>query len=117
MKCPICNADNPAGENFCSECGAALAPSVAKVPMAVGASPAPTSGGRSTTSGLLAVGAWLENGRYIIEKVLGQGGMGAALLAKDTRIYDKLVVITDNGIGNPRLRAARTISRQCRCSL
>ena len=37
----------------------------------------------------------LNNGRYVIEKVLGQGGMGAALLAKDTRIYDKLVVIKE----------------------
>ena len=95
MKCPICNADNPAGENFCSECGASLAPSVAKVPMAVGAGPTPTSSGRSATSGLLTPGAQLQNGRYIIEQVLGQGGMGAALLAKDTRIYDKLVVIKE----------------------
>jgi len=31
----------------------------------------------------------------VVEKVLGQGGMGAAVLAKDTRIADKLVVIKE----------------------
>ena len=26
MKCPQCQADNPEGKNFCSECGVVLAP-------------------------------------------------------------------------------------------
>ena len=95
MECPNCHADTPAGETFCSNCGAYLAPAVAQVPIAVGAGATHLEGRSSGTSGLLIPGARLQNGRYVIEKVLGQGGMGAALLAKDTRIYDKLVVIKE----------------------
>jgi serine/threonine protein kinase/ABC-type branched-subunit amino acid transport system substrate-binding protein len=95
MKCPNCHADTPAGETFCSNCGAYLAPTVAHVPIAVGAGATPAAGSSSGTSGLLTPGTRLQNGRYVIEQVLGQGGMGAALLAKDTRIYDKLVVIKE----------------------
>jgi len=95
MQCPNCHADTPAGETFCSNCGAYLAPTPARVPLAVGAGATPAGGSSSGTSGLLTPGTWLQNGRYVIEKVLGQGGMGAALLAKDTRIYDKLVVIKE----------------------
>jgi serine/threonine protein kinase/ABC-type branched-subunit amino acid transport system substrate-binding protein len=51
------------------------------------------SGGRTSTT--LAPGAHLQNGRYVVEKVLGEGGMGAALLARDTRVSNKLVVIKE----------------------
>jgi serine/threonine protein kinase len=37
----------------------------------------------------------LQNGRYVVEKVLGQGGMGAAVLARDTRVSNKRVVIKE----------------------
>jgi serine/threonine protein kinase len=37
----------------------------------------------------------LQNGRYEIVKILGQGGMGAAVLAHDTRIANKPVVIKE----------------------
>ena len=95
MQCPNCHADNPAGETFCSNCGAYLAPTAARVPLAVGAGATSAGGSSSGTSGLLTPGTQLQNGRYVIEKVLGQGGMGAALLAKDTRVYDKPVVIKE----------------------
>ena len=49
------------------------------------------SGGQRT----LSSGATLQNGRYYIDKVLGQGGMGAALLAHDTRISNKQVVVKE----------------------
>jgi serine/threonine protein kinase len=37
----------------------------------------------------------LQGGRYVIKQVLGEGGMGAALLATDKRLDSKLVVIKE----------------------
>jgi serine/threonine protein kinase len=37
----------------------------------------------------------LQGGRYVIKKVLGQGGMGAAVLANDMRVAGKPVVIKE----------------------
>jgi serine/threonine protein kinase/ABC-type branched-subunit amino acid transport system substrate-binding protein len=95
MQCPNCHMDNPAGESFCNNCGASLAPTVARTSIAVGAAISPSGVSGSGTSELLLPGAQLQHGRYVIEKVLGQGGMGAALLARDTRIYNKPVVIKE----------------------
>ncbi len=52
------------------------------------------SGGRGTSS-TLTPNSRLQNGRYIIDKILGQGGMGAALLARDSRVSNKRVVIKE----------------------
>lgn len=108
MKCPVCGTVNAPGETFCSNCGAYLDPAttsasqtmISNVPPATSTN---TGAGSSTLSGsggtgrssTLVPGATLQSGRYIIQKVLGQGGMGAALLAKDTRIANKLVVIKE----------------------
>ena len=43
----------------------------------------------------LAPGSQLQGGRYVIKRVLGQGGMGAALLAIDNRLDSKSVVIKE----------------------
>jgi serine/threonine protein kinase len=43
----------------------------------------------------LAPGSYVQQGRYIIKKILGQGGMGSVGLAMDTRLADKLVVIKE----------------------
>jgi serine/threonine protein kinase/ABC-type branched-subunit amino acid transport system substrate-binding protein len=40
-------------------------------------------------------GSRLQGGRYVVKRVLGQGGMGAALLATDIRLDGKLVVIKE----------------------
>jgi len=37
----------------------------------------------------------LQGGRYVIKKILGQGGMGAAVLANDMRVAGKPVVIKE----------------------
>src|SRR5579875_1552774 len=88
MKCPVCGTNNPPGETFCSNCGAYLDPAgtsasqtivsnVAGSTSAAGTSSQVTlsgSGGTGATS-TLAPGSRLQNGRYVIEKVLGQGGM------------------------------------------
>jgi serine/threonine protein kinase/ABC-type branched-subunit amino acid transport system substrate-binding protein len=49
----------------------------------------------SSPSRSLIAGSRLQGGRYVIKKVLGQGGMGAALLATDIRLDGKPVVIKE----------------------
>ncbi|MDQ2906714.1 MAG: ABC transporter substrate-binding protein [Ktedonobacteraceae bacterium] len=82
MECPNCGTDNRPGVRYCNNCGKAL--------------PVVTSGGNATSAGRsLAPGTRLQGGRYDIKKVLGEGGMGAALLAVDNRLDDKRVVIKE----------------------
>ncbi|HEY3994008.1 MAG TPA: inactive serine/threonine-protein kinase VRK3, partial [Ktedonobacteraceae bacterium] len=83
MECPNCKAQNRSGVRFCSNCGQRMPPE-----STVQGSPAvpPTvaaSGARGGSS--LAIGTPLQGGRYVVKEVLGQGGMGAALLATDKR--------------------------------
>src|SRR5438046_7870344 len=82
MECPYCNAENRDGVRFCNNCGKPLDPAAAR-------------GGTTVTSRSLTPGTRLQGGRYVIKKVLGQGGMGAALLATDLRLDSKLVVIKE----------------------
>ncbi|QBD81329.1 hypothetical protein EPA93_37285 [Ktedonosporobacter rubrisoli] len=97
MKCPFCGTDNPAGETFCTNCGGYLSASQPSSPPASsGGVSGPTStGGGLGNSGSLAPNARLQQGRYVVDKVLGQGGMGAAVLARDTRVSNKSVVIKE----------------------
>lgn len=85
MECPYCKAQNRAGVRYCSNCGKFIG--------------GPTATGQTGTTGgiprSLLPGARLQGGRYLIEKVLGQGGMGTALLAIDNRLDGKLVVIKE----------------------
>jgi serine/threonine protein kinase len=48
-----------------------------------------------STSSSLVPGSRLQGGRYVVKRVLGEGGMGAALLATDIRLDGKLVVIKE----------------------
>ena len=80
MTCPYCKAENPDAVRFCVNCGRQLN---AAAQAGIGA------------SRLLTPGARLQGGRYLIKRVLGQGGMGAALLATDIRLNNKLVVIKE----------------------
>ncbi len=89
MECPSCKAENRPGVRYCSNCGKLLAASSSmNATDRTLASPPATS--RSLTPG-----ASLQGGRYTIKRVLGQGGMGAALLATDYRLDSKLVVIKE----------------------
>lgn len=133
MKCPYCNTDNPPGETFCSNCGGYLDPAASSTSQTivtnvntVNNANAPTlaSTGSTTLSGsgasgnsrTLVPGAALQNGRYVIQKILGQGGMGAALLAKDTRVSNKQVVIkelvSDNTDPKQRQEDVRNFERE-----
>ncbi len=114
MKCPFCGTDNPAGETFCANCGGYLdtsgngqttigsANNQMTGPTQVsnsgsGSIGATTTGGgtRGGNSSTLTPSSQLQNGRYVVEKILGQGGMGAAVLARDTRVSNKHVVIKE----------------------
>ncbi len=94
MECPYCNAQNRENIRFCSFCGRQMTQtqsSPAVQPTLVATTGSGVRGNAST----LTVGAPLQGGRYIIKDMLGQGGMGAALLATDKRLDSKLVVIKE----------------------
>lgn len=79
MECPYCKAENRDGVRYCGNCGKMIAP----------------VGSNVASARLLTPGSRLQGGRYIIKRVLGQGGMGAAMLATDNRLDSKLVVIKE----------------------
>src|SRR3989440_6464882 len=83
MECPYCKYENRDGVRYCSNCGRALSPVTT------------TNTSTGGTSRSLAIGSTLQGGRYVITKILGEGGMGAALLATDKRTDNKLVVIKE----------------------
>jgi serine/threonine protein kinase/ABC-type branched-subunit amino acid transport system substrate-binding protein len=127
MKCPNCGFDNQAGEEFCENCGFALnaansPPTIVTGSNTVTTVSGPTTGNTATTissgatSGTLTTNSRLQNGRYVVEKILGQGGMGAAVLAKDTRVSNKRVVIkelvSDNSDPKQRQEDVRNFERE-----
>ncbi|MBI4703623.1 MAG: serine/threonine protein kinase [Deltaproteobacteria bacterium] len=77
--CPKCGVLSPVGSAVCAACGAALAPAAGHdtVPGApLGAAlPAPGAAGGHLVGTLV-------DGKYTIERVLGEGGMGVVYLAK-----------------------------------
>src|SRR5258708_20011664 len=86
-KCPYCGTENRDEESFCENCGAFLDPATATTTQG--------ESGNANNAHSTAPGSQLENGRYVIKKILGQGGMGSLALAVDTRLADKLVVIKE----------------------
>lgn len=134
MKCPFCGTVNPADETFCANCGGYLDTStngqtvVGQVnsqtagPTQVSSSSSgnigatTTGGGTKGNSTTLTPNSQLQNGRYVVEKILGQGGMGAAVLAKDTRVSNKHVVIkeliSDESDPQQRLEDERNFERE-----
>src|SRR6266704_3189115 len=83
MECPYCKYENRDGVRYCSNCGRALSPVTT------------TNTSTDITSRSLAIGTPLQGGRYSITKILGEGGMGTAVLATDKRTDNKLVVIKE----------------------
>ncbi len=96
MECPYCKAQNRDGVSFCSNCGRQMPQNTGSTVVAPTVVASNTQGNSSS----LTAGTPLQGGRYIIKQVLGQGGMGAALLATDKRLDNKLVVIKELISGN-----------------
>src|SRR4051812_28981324 len=71
MSCPNCGHENPADSNFCSNCGTRLDASAAPPQPKAPDEQAPTR---------------LGNGRYTIERFLGEGGRKRVYLAHDTML-------------------------------
>ncbi len=84
MECPYCKAENRDGVRYCGTCGNLMNPG-----------PVPTTQPSNSGSRSLAPGSRLQGGRYVIKRVLGEGGMGTALLATDIRLDSKSVVLKE----------------------
>ena len=85
--CPYCGTENHDEDNFCEQCGGVFNSAPALI----------TQGESDHTSNRhsLTSGSPLQHGRYVIKKILGQGGMGSVALAIDTHLAEKLVVIKE----------------------
>lgn len=80
--CPNCRALNTPTARFCNACGAALQPAQQ-----------PSKG----STGSLSLQHTLHN-RYVIEGLIGKGGMGAVYQARDTRLGNKLWAVKEMSI-------------------
>jgi hypothetical protein len=91
VKCSYCGTTNFPDEEFCFNCGGVILSSTGNThPNAI------TPGGKTRGAyRLLSPNSQLQYGRYTVEKVLGQGGRGATVLAWDNRVSNKAVVIKE----------------------
>src|SRR6266516_314992 len=89
MECPYCKTENRDGVRYCGSCGKQIGASTTSV------TPVANASNSGSIPRSLTPGSRLQGGRYLIKKVLGEGGMGTALLAQDLRMSSKLVVIKE----------------------
>src|ERR1700753_897446 len=106
MKCPYCGRELRDNVQFCGTCGNKVNSPLISAP----------SNNKITQSSPLDAGSRLQGDRYIVSRILGQGGMGAALLATEIRLDNKLVVIkeliSDSIDQTQRLEDVRNFKRE-----
>src|SRR5882672_10225898 len=101
-RCPSCLLDNQSDAVFCVRCGFSLAGVASDTKGSPGSA---VAGGRYLPTDALI------DGKYRIEKVLGEGGMGVVYLARDVHTETQVVVksIRIEFADNPEFRA-RTLA-------
>jgi len=97
IRCPTCNATNRARARFCATCGATLPRLCASCGSVLSATSQfcptcgttiqPQAGLPRSVDGALLTDTILE-GRYVIDRLLGEGGFGRVYLAHDQRRQD-----------------------------
>jgi serine/threonine-protein kinase len=111
--CPACATANADETRFCTECGASLRASrpsgipgspIAAIGVAAKA-PTPTPGGARISNN--PAPGMLIDGKYAVERVLGEGAMGIVYVAHDVVTETKVVVksIRAEFADNPEFRA------------
>lgn len=90
--CKQCGRQNPASSRFCTSCGSSLQ------------EPNPNPSGNVIT---LLPGVQLRD-RYIIQRLLGQGGFGSTYLAEDTGRFNERVALKEL---TPTLRGTEAVTK------
>ncbi len=111
--CPSCGMQNSDQAKFCAQCGRTLAGAAPPLPPIAPAQPA----GVQTLPQPVAAPNLLHS-RYLILRLLGQGGMGAVYLAQDHNAFSRRCVIKEMlpYYSNPaeKLKAEKDFEREAR---
>ncbi len=96
VACVACGTENPRGQRFCDECGGALDP------------PRRSADPRPAATSVEAPGepTTLADGRYRVQRLLGEGAKKRVYLARDTRLDREVAIafVKSHGLDLVRVR-------------